>query len=134
MLFVPMAERLMIQTHRPLWNVRIDGFGNHDPGGSRYDQERFPWDTLHPGRYWAPRLAEPSYTAAELRTQARAHLNEHPGTGPGAASRPRRAGDRARAGRRRKSVLADGPARGLALMSRQRVEAANWSAMCVRAP
>jgi hypothetical protein len=78
MLFVPMAERLMIQTYRPLWNLLIDGFGNHDPGGGRYDQERSRWDTLHPGRHWAPRLAEPPYTAAELRTQARAHLDEHP--------------------------------------------------------
>lgn len=78
MLFVPMAERLMIQTYRPLWNLLIDGFGNHDPGSGRYDQERSRWDTLHPGRYWAPRLAEPPYTATELLTQARAHLDEHP--------------------------------------------------------
>lgn len=78
MLFVPMAERLMIQTYRPLWNLLIDGFGNHDPGGGRYDQERSRWDTLHPGRYWAPQLAEPSYTAADLLTEVAAHLDEHP--------------------------------------------------------
>jgi Eco29kI restriction endonuclease len=78
MLFVPMAESLMIQTYRPLWNVLIDGFGNHDPGGGRYNQERAPWDTLHRGRYWAPRLVEPSYSAAELRNRIAAHLGEHP--------------------------------------------------------
>lgn len=78
MLFVPMAERLMIQTYRPLWNLLIDGFGNHDPGSGRYDQERSRWDTLHPGRYWAPNLAEPPYTATDLRAQIRAHLDEHP--------------------------------------------------------
>lgn len=78
MLFVPMAESLMIQTYRPLWNVLIDGFGNHDPGSGRYDQERAPWDTLHEGRYWAPRLAEPSHTAAELRGRITAHLAQHP--------------------------------------------------------
>jgi hypothetical protein len=78
MLFVPMAERLMIQHYRPLWNLRIDGFGNHDPGRGRYDQERSRWDTLHTGRHWAPLLTEPSYTAADLRARIGAHLDEHP--------------------------------------------------------
>jgi hypothetical protein len=78
MLFVPMAESLMIQTYHPLWNLRLDGFGNHDPGKGRYNQERSPWDTLHEGRYWAPRQAEPPYTAAELRYRVALHLNEHP--------------------------------------------------------
>lgn len=78
MLFVPMAERLMIQTYRPLWNVLIDGFGNHDPGSGRYNQERAPWDTLHEGRYWAPRLETPPYTAADLLTRVAVHLDEHP--------------------------------------------------------
>jgi hypothetical protein len=78
MLFVPMAERLMIQTYRPLWNVLIDGFGNHDPGSGRYDQERSSWDTLHRGRRWTPRLSEPSYTAADLRVRTVVQLNENP--------------------------------------------------------
>jgi hypothetical protein len=78
MLFVPMAERLTIQTYRPLWNLLIDGFGNHDPGGGRYEQERSRWDTLHTGRHWASRLAEPSYTATDLRARIEAHLDEHP--------------------------------------------------------
>jgi hypothetical protein len=78
MLFVPMAERLMIQTYRPLWNLLIDGFGNHDPGRGRSDQERSRWDTVHPGRHWTPLLAEPSYTAADLRARIRAHLDEYP--------------------------------------------------------
>ena len=77
MLFVPMAERLMIQTYRPLWNVSVDGFGNHDPGGGRYEGDRSRWDTLHPGRPWAPLLADPPYTADDLRAQAAAHLSAH---------------------------------------------------------
>lgn len=78
MLFVQMAERLMIQTYRPVWSLFIDGFGNHDPGGGREDQERSRWDTLHPGRYWAPKLAEPPYTVPGLRGQVSAHLDAHP--------------------------------------------------------
>lgn len=78
MLFVPMAEGLMIQTYRPVWNLVIDGFGNNDPGGGRYNQERSRWDTLHPGRYWASRLAEPPYTPGGLQRQLLAHLDAHP--------------------------------------------------------
>jgi hypothetical protein len=78
MLFVPMAERLLIQTYRPIWNVVIDGFGNNDPGAGRYDQDRSRWDTLHPGRYWAPRLADPPYTSDELRLQVLSQLDDHP--------------------------------------------------------
>jgi hypothetical protein len=78
MLFVPMAEQLMIQTYRPVWNLVIDGFGNNDPGGRRYDQDRSRWDTLHPGRRWAPQLADPPYTSGDLRRQLLAHLDAHP--------------------------------------------------------
>jgi hypothetical protein len=77
MLFVPMAEHLMIQTYRPIWNGLIDGFGNNAPGGGRGDQVRSRWDTLHPGRYWASRLPEPLYRVDELRLQILAHFDEH---------------------------------------------------------
>jgi hypothetical protein len=78
MLFVPMAEQLMIQTYRPIWNGLIDGFGNNAPGGGREEQVRSRWDTLHPGRYWAYRLPEPSYTADDLQLQVLAHFDTHP--------------------------------------------------------
>lgn len=39
----------------PLWNVAIDGFGNHDPGKGRYEQAKSDWDVIHPGRTWAAR-------------------------------------------------------------------------------
>lgn len=41
---------------RPVWNMVIDGFGNHDPGSGRYNQKISSWDTLHPGRSWAMKL------------------------------------------------------------------------------
>ena len=34
----------------------LEGFGNHDPGAGRYNQQRAPWDVIHPGRPWAPKL------------------------------------------------------------------------------
>jgi len=55
--WVTLAERFLIEHYRPLWNVVIDGFGNHDPGKGRRDMRRPQWDILHPGRPWAVRLA-----------------------------------------------------------------------------
>lgn len=56
--FISLGEALMIQRFRPLWNMILDGFGNHDPGGGRKDSLRSLWDTLHPGRAWASKYVE----------------------------------------------------------------------------
>lgn len=63
------VEAELIRRQQPLWNVGIDGFGNHDPGAGRYDQARSHWDVLHPGRRWAERLrgASPSEEAVRAR-------------------------------------------------------------------
>lgn len=52
-LWITMAERFLIEHYQPLWNVRIDGFGNHPPGSGRPAGEVSWWDALHPGREWA---------------------------------------------------------------------------------
>ena len=49
-------ESALIRDFQPLWNSRIDGFGNHNPGSGRYEQAPSEWDILHPGRPWAERL------------------------------------------------------------------------------
>ncbi|MEO5348828.1 MAG: Eco29kI family restriction endonuclease [Magnetococcus sp. YQC-3] len=46
-------ESALIQLHKPLWNVALDGFGNHDPGSGRYEQAKSDWDVIHVGRSWA---------------------------------------------------------------------------------
>lgn len=48
-------EAALIKLNQPLWNVAIDGFGNHDPGRGRYEQAKSDWDVIHPGRAWAER-------------------------------------------------------------------------------
>lgn len=50
------VEAELIRRYNPLWNSRIDGFGNHDPGSGRYAQALSEWDVLHPGRPWAAKL------------------------------------------------------------------------------
>jgi len=54
--WIPLAESMLIDRFHPLWNLEIDGFGNHDPGAGRYQQKKSPWDVIHPGREWAKRL------------------------------------------------------------------------------
>ena len=64
--WIPMAEASALAMYQPLWNTLIDGFGNHDPGAGRYNQMRSRWDTLHPGRTWAPKLQPNAFTAEEI--------------------------------------------------------------------
>ena len=55
-LWITMAERFLIEHYQPIWNVCIEGFGNHDPGAGRHAGEVSWWDVLHPGRKWAEKL------------------------------------------------------------------------------
>ena len=58
-IWIPLAESLLIEMYSPLWNRKIDGFGNHDPGKGRYNQQKSAWDLIHPGRPWADKLQLP---------------------------------------------------------------------------
>ncbi len=52
-IWIPLAERLIIQKFRPVWNHPIDGFGNNAPGAERASSKLSNWDTIHSsgGRY-----------------------------------------------------------------------------------
>jgi hypothetical protein len=56
-IWIPLGESLLITKFLPPWNVALDGFGNHDPGSRRYNQQRSSWDVVHPGRPWAEKCA-----------------------------------------------------------------------------
>lgn len=51
--WIELTEQVLIAQYRPMWNVIVDGFGIHNPGAGRRNQQRSRWDTLHPGREWA---------------------------------------------------------------------------------
>lgn len=51
--WISLAERFLISHFSPLWNIVLDGFGNHDPGSGRREGARPRWDIVHPGRSWA---------------------------------------------------------------------------------
>ena len=74
-IWIPLAETLLIEKFRPVWNVVIDGFGNHDPGKGRYNQQRSAWDTIHPGRAWAERLRPFPLSAEDIHERLNAFLN-----------------------------------------------------------
>lgn len=79
-IWIPLAESLLIERFSPLWNRVLDGFGNHDPGKGRYNQQKSPWDTLHPGRNWADRLQPNVANSQETLTmQIKAFVSGHCG-------------------------------------------------------
>jgi len=72
-IWIPLGESLLIEMFSPLWNMAMDGFGNHDPGSGRYNQQIAPWDVIHPGRSWAKKL-KPGKTEVEVLVSIEEHL------------------------------------------------------------
>lgn len=75
-LWITMAERFLIEHYKPVWNVCIEGFGNHDPGSGRHQGEITWWDALHPGRAWAQRLRQ-TRTARDAQDRLSAFLKTY---------------------------------------------------------
>lgn len=73
-IWIPLGETLIISKFRPVWNLALDGFGNHDPGAGRYNGARPMWDELHPGRGWALKCRPRSETPDQLNEKVRAFL------------------------------------------------------------
>lgn len=57
-IWIPLGETLLIQEFSPLWNIVVEGFGNHAPGSGRTAGKRPVWDMIHPGRAWAEKHPE----------------------------------------------------------------------------
>lgn len=73
-IWIPLAESMLIERFKPVWNRVLDGFGNHDPGKGRLSGMMPPWDCLHPGRAWASRLQPCAYTEEQLRERVITYL------------------------------------------------------------
>jgi len=83
-IWIPLAENLLISRYKPLWNVCVTGFGNHDQGVTRQQARRSAWDALHEGRPWAARF-QPHGQSVELILARIAHFFEHPEVATAAA-------------------------------------------------
>jgi Eco29kI restriction endonuclease len=68
-------EAALIKLNQPLWNVAVDGFGNHDPGRGRYEQAKSDWDVIHPGRPWAERCNGVCKDESVIRLNIERHFN-----------------------------------------------------------
>lgn len=77
-IWIPLGESLLIAKFSPLWNLTIDGFGNHDPGKGRYNGLAPRWDVLHPGRAWASRCQARSESADQIADEVEARLAQEP--------------------------------------------------------
>lgn len=76
-IWIPLGESLLIARFRPLWNIAIDGFGNHDPGAGRYGGLRPLWDHLHPGREWAVKCAVRLEDIRDIEARISDYLSAH---------------------------------------------------------
>jgi hypothetical protein len=78
-IWIPLGESMLIEMFSPIWNKVLAGFGNHDPGKGRYNQQRSFWDVMHPGRVWAEKCAENTLkTRAELIEACRGYSEGKP--------------------------------------------------------
>jgi Eco29kI restriction endonuclease len=75
-IWIGLGESLLIQAYSPLWNVSIEGFGNHDPGAGRAKGRRPAWDELHNGRAWAKRLQPAKHSREELLAIIHTHMSK----------------------------------------------------------
>ena len=74
-IWIPMGETLLIQKFAPVWNVVVEGFGNHDPGKGRRSGKKSAWDILHPGRKWATNLPTGDKTRQQIEEDIRRFLS-----------------------------------------------------------
>lgn len=73
-IWIPLGESLMITKFSPLWNLFVEGFGNHDPGKGRYEGLRPRWDVIHPARAWAEKCTPRQESEADILSDVRTHL------------------------------------------------------------
>ena len=78
-IWIPLAESMLIERFKPVWNRLLDGFGNHDPGKGRYQGMMPLWDCLHPGRVWAKRLQPCASTPEQLAEKVEQYLCNNSG-------------------------------------------------------
>jgi hypothetical protein len=75
-IWIQLAESMLIERFKPVWNRVLDGFGNHDPGKGRYQGMMPQWDCMHPGRVWAERLQLCTTSAEQLAERIKKYLSE----------------------------------------------------------
>lgn len=70
------VEAALIRFYTPLWNIAVDGFGNHTPGAGRFNQAKSDWDVIHPGRGWAEKCKGKHKTEDEIIANISGYFKE----------------------------------------------------------
>lgn len=73
-IWIPLAESMLIERFKPVWNCLLEGFGNHAPGSGRKDMKTPSWDWYHPGRDWANNLKPYPKSKEQLDKEIREYL------------------------------------------------------------
>jgi Eco29kI restriction endonuclease len=81
-IWIPQAERLLIDHYKPLWNGVVNGFGIRAPRvnpGCMTGRagQKSAWDILHPGRPIANGRAT-GVSGVKIRARIAEHLDAHP--------------------------------------------------------
>ncbi|MCM1335819.1 MAG: Eco29kI family restriction endonuclease [Bacteroides sp.] len=74
-IWIPLAESMMIERFKPVWNCLLEGFGNHAPGKGRISMMTPSWDWFHPGREWAKKLLPNSKSVEQLELEIQQYLS-----------------------------------------------------------
>lgn len=75
-IWIALAESMLIEQLKPVWNCLLEGFGNHDPGKGRKNMMTPSWDWFHPGRNWAKNLLPYSKSRKQLDEEIRQYLQD----------------------------------------------------------
>lgn len=74
-IWIPLAESMVIDRFKPVWNCLFDGFGNHAPGRGRSSMMTPSWDWFYPGRSWAVNLQPFTKSKEQLDSETREYLS-----------------------------------------------------------
>ncbi len=80
------AEDYLIHLFKPIWNNEVGicyGFGKHGDSPETRANLRSPWDTMHPGRDWAPRdpAMKDARSSERIIGEIAHHLGRYPAIG-----------------------------------------------------
>ena len=74
-MWIPLAESIVIERFKPVWNCLFEGFGNHAPGRGRSSMMTSALDWFHPGRSWTANLQPFTKSKEQLDAEIRKYLS-----------------------------------------------------------
>jgi len=73
-IWIPLAESMVIERFKPVWNCLLESFRNHAPGRGRSRMMMPSWNWFHPGRTWATNLQPFTKSKEQLGAEIQEYL------------------------------------------------------------